>query len=257
MGDPADDGDGAGRDDWETHWTEYADTAEDNPAQAYRRALIARALAGMAPLRTVVDIGSGQGDLLADLHQQQPDLELLGLELSGSGIDVARAKVPTARFEQVDLLAGAPDTDLDGWADAGICSEVLEHVDEPEILLRNGATTIAPGGRVLITVPGGPRTAFDRHIGHRRHYDTRSLRDVIRRAGLEPELVAGHGLPFFNLYKLVVLARGERLIADVAASEPPSRLATAVMAGFRAVLRPGLCSSRHGWQLLAVARKAA
>jgi len=132
---------------------------------------------------------------------------------------------------------------------------VLEHVDRPDVLLRNGATTVAPGGRVLITVPGGPRTAFDRHIGHRRHYDRRALTEVIVAAGLEPELVAGSGLPFFNLYKLVVLARGERLIADVAASQPPSRLASAVMHVFRTVLRPGLCSSRHGWQLRAVARR--
>ena len=49
-----------GGDDWETHWTEYADTAEDNPAQAYRRALVARGLAGMGRLSRVVDIGSGR-----------------------------------------------------------------------------------------------------------------------------------------------------------------------------------------------------
>ena len=35
--------------------------------------------------------------------------------------------------------------------------------------------TSPPGCRVVITVPGGPRSAFDKHIGHRRHFDRASI----------------------------------------------------------------------------------
>ncbi len=60
---------GPAADDWEAHWSEYADTASDNPAQEYRRQLILELAdrAGGPPARSL-DIGSGQGDLLAALR---------------------------------------------------------------------------------------------------------------------------------------------------------------------------------------------
>ena len=70
-----------------------------------------------------------------------------------------------------DLLRDpAPDAEWAGWATHAVCSEVLEHVDEPVVLLRNARSWLAPGCRLVVTVPGGPMSAFDRHIGHRRHF---------------------------------------------------------------------------------------
>ena len=73
----------------------------------------------------------------------------------------------------------------------------------------------------MVTVPGGPRTAFDRHIGHRRHYTTDALRAVLDAAGLEVELVQGAGLPFFNLYKLLVMMRGDAVARTCPRWNPP------------------------------------
>ncbi len=91
------------------------------------------------------------------------------------------AKVPDARFVQLDLTTEATRRtgDCADWADLAVCSEVLEHVDDPARLLRSAMQYVAPGGTVVVTVPGGPRTAFDRHIGHRRHYTTDALRAVL------------------------------------------------------------------------------
>jgi 2-polyprenyl-3-methyl-5-hydroxy-6-metoxy-1,4-benzoquinol methylase len=36
-----------------------------------------------------------------------------------------------------------------------VCSEVLEHVDRPRELLANAAAYLAPGCRLVVTVPGG------------------------------------------------------------------------------------------------------
>jgi SAM-dependent methyltransferase len=243
-------------DDWESHWAEYADVASKNPAQTYRRLVIIDAIRGIGRPQRLLDIGSGQGDLLADLQAEWPAAELLGVELSAEGIRWASAKVAAARFVQLDLVGDAPrPTDLEGWADLATCSEVLEHVEQPERLLASGAWFVRPGGYVVITVPGGPRTAFDRHIGHRRHFTAASLRQVIDRAGLEPVQVRGTGFPFFDLYKLVVLARGEKVIDDGSSTAEPSRLAEAVLEAFSLVLRPTFTTSRFGWQLVAVARR--
>src|SRR5262245_50642842 len=211
----------------------------------------------LTPAR-VVDIGSGQGDLLVALAAELPEAELAGLELSAEGARRGSERVARASVHQHDLLGGEPvPRDLTGWADVAVCSEVLEHVDEPERFLRVAADLLAPGGVLVVTVPGGPRTAFDRHIGHRRHYRKASLEQLLRDSGYEVRRVAGAGFPFFNLYKLVVLALGERLVRQADAEAEPSRGGTWAMKAFGLVLRPGPNSRRFGWQMVAVAQAPA
>ena len=244
-------------DNWEQHWTSFADITSDNPAQAFRRELIIQRILRCGSPRHLLDIGSGQGDLLASLDQGLPaSVELAGLELSTEGIRRSAEKVPRARYFQIDLIrAGAAPRSLDGWADVAVCSEVLEHVDEPARLLRAASTAMQPRALLIVTVPGGPRSAFDRYIGHRRHFTPHTLKDVLVDAGFDVEHVTGTGFPFFNLYKLVVLARGNALVRDAAVDTPTSRLATMAMRLFGRVLRPQMNASRFGWQLVAVARR--
>jgi SAM-dependent methyltransferase len=241
---------------WDAHWSEYADSAEQNPAQAYRRRLIRRFLGvGDRPAR-IVDIGSGQGDLARELRDDSPMSEILGVEVSQAGIDISRLKAPNATFIRRDLLKpGDPETALSGWGTHGVCSEVLEHVDRPDLLLRHALAYLAPGARIVVTVPGGPRSAFDVHIGHRRHYRREDLRILLQGEGLVVDSVAAAGFPFFNLYKLLVVLRGRRVIADVRASETGdgSRVASVLMRVFGALFRFNLISSPLGWQIVAVA----
>ena len=243
-------------DDWESHWAEYADSASDNPAQAYRRQLISAFVERRGVPKRLLDIGSGQGDLLASLRDRWPEAELAGLELSAEGIRRATEKAPSARFFQVDLLTATDvPPEIAGWADVAVCSEVLEHVDDPVRLLSTAIRCVAPGGLVIVTVPGGPRTAFDRFIGHRRHFRPAALRSVLERAGLEVTQVTGTGFPFFNLYKLVVLLRGKALVRDVSSTADPSQAAQVAMRCFAFLLAPRLNSSRFGWQLAAETRQ--
>jgi len=241
-------------DDWDGLWADYGESAEANPAQEYRRRLITTRLAP-APGARIVDIGSGQGDLAVVLAAMFPAVEIVGLELGASGIAQARLKLPSARFVQTNLLERQDPGDLEGWATHATCSEVLEHVEHPELLLANAALYLAPGSRLVVTVPAGPRTAFDRHIGHRRHFTPSSLRAVLDSAGFVTERVEAAGFPFFDLYRLVVLVRGRRLIEDVRTGNERSRLASSLLATFRALFRLNLSSTPFGWQLVAVAHR--
>src|SRR5437667_10254378 len=92
-------------DDWDRHWDDYASSAERNPAQRFRRKLILSLLgdASQPPAR-VLDIGSGQGDFAAELVASYPTAEVLGLELSASGVEAAARKVPRAACVQCSLL---------------------------------------------------------------------------------------------------------------------------------------------------------
>jgi ubiquinone/menaquinone biosynthesis C-methylase UbiE len=245
------------QDDWDKHWDEYADAAASNPAQRFRRKLILNLLQLGNARSRVLDIGCGQGDLIADLHRAHPNAELCGTDYSQWGIDIAAKKVPSARFFARDLMqGGGPHGDLAGWATHAVCSEVLEHVDEPETLLRNAAAYLAPGCRVVVTVPGGPMSAFDHHIGHRRHFSPDYLREVLTKAGYEVQKATGAGFPQFNLYRLLVIQRGKRLATEVSSSNKglSATAARAAMAGFRGIFALGTFQTRWGWQTVAVAR---
>jgi 2-polyprenyl-3-methyl-5-hydroxy-6-metoxy-1,4-benzoquinol methylase len=246
------------RDDWEGHWRDYTEAAEHNPAQRYRRQVVCKLLEryGCSGEACILDIGSGQGDLAADLRREFPRSEIAGLELSDTGVQVASDKVPGARFFQRDLLEAAGDLGpLRGWAQYAICSEVLEHLDDPGLLLANASQYLAPGCILVVTVPGGPKSEFDLHIGHRRHYAAAVLRSLLEASGFGVELATTAGFPFFNLYRLVVIMRGRRLIADVdcRSSGWASWVARAVMALFRPLFALNVTGTGLGWQTVAVA----
>jgi SAM-dependent methyltransferase len=244
-------------DDWDKHWDEYADTAKSNPAQRFRRRLILELLQLGEGLSRVLDIGCGQGDLIADLHTAYPEAELCGVDYSEWGNEIAAKKVPSARFFTRDLMKDdVPPEGLARWATHAVCSEVLEHVDDPETLIRNAAAYLAPGCRLVVTVPGGPMSAFDRHIGHRRHFSPDYLGTVLTRAGFELEKATGAGFPQFNLYRLLIIQRGKRLVRDVSSANTgvSSNAARAAMAAFRGFFALGTIQSRRGWQTVAVAR---
>lgn len=247
------------RDDWERHWKEYNQTAEANPAQNYRREMIVRLLGlqDSGAGARMLDIGSGQGDMASSILARFPSAQMLGLELSHAGVEISRRKVPKARFVQRNLLeAFEPPDDFRGWATHAICSEVIEHVDDPVRLLANARPFMSPGGRLVLTAPGGPMSAFDRHIGHRKHWTPSEIDAVLRQAGYRPERVTGVGFPFFNLYRCAVILRGKKLIEDVN-TEPTGSASLgsrAAMAVFHRLIRPALNSSRRGWQMVAAAR---
>lgn len=246
-------------DNWDEHWDRYAAAASQNPAQQMRHALIVRLLRANARTGArILDIGSGQGDLLVKLHTALPGAELLGFELSASGVEISRKKVPAGKFFVADLFQPPAEiAAFAGWATEAVCSEVLEHVDSPVDFLKASRPYLAAGARLVVTVPGGPMSAFDRHIGHRQHFTRASISRVLASAGFAVERVYLSGFPFFNLYRGVVIARGESLAEDVNSGQRgfSAWLAGAVMAVFRGLFKLNLMSSPFGWQVVAVARK--
>ncbi len=248
----------ADQDDWDAHWEHFAAANELNPAQEYRRALVLELLECSEKPDRLLDIGSGSGELLRSADSRWPHAQLLGLELSESAVARARTKLRSARFVQADLLSGAaPEPGEGSWATHAACSEVLEHVGDPVRLLRNARKWLAPGCLVVVTVPGGPMSAFDRHIGHRRHFSGHDLEDVLGEAGLEVLGVSSAGFPFFNLYRALVVFRGEQLIREAKAGDggAPNRLLQAGSVVFKALFRLNRPNSRFGWQIVGLARE--
>jgi SAM-dependent methyltransferase len=234
-----------------------------NPATAYRCRLILKTLGHVTSDAVILEIGCGQGEFTLMLAETFPQAHVRGIDISAEGIEravrSAHSRRVSADFAQRDLLQNEKlSDDQRGVATLAVCSEVLEHVDQPEVLLRNAADYLASGCRLVVTVPGGPRSAFDRHIGHRRHFTARRLRLLLEQSGFEDVTVRRAGFPFFDLYRLVVIARGKRLIADVeeSQSELGKGSSGTALRLFDRLFRYNLESSLFGWQLLAVARRS-
>jgi SAM-dependent methyltransferase len=247
-------------DNWNVHWEHFADAASENPAQIYRHRVVLNLLKETreGPMR-LLDLGSGQGVFLAKAVTELPAAELAGFELSQVGAEITRRKAPRARVVAANLFTPPPELGaFEHWATRAVCLEVLEHVDDPTAFLTAAAKYLAPGAKIFITVPGGPMSAFDRHIGHRQHFNRSSIAKVLEGAGYEVDRVCLAGFPFFNLYRLVVIARGRRLAEDVNASNQGamSSLARLIMGVFRALFVANIFDSPFGWQVVAVGRKS-
>ncbi|MDB5686417.1 MAG: class SAM-dependent methyltransferase, partial [Rhizorhabdus sp.] len=94
----------------------------------------------------------------------------------------------------------------DGHYDLIVLLDVLEHIPEDVPALDALRTKLAPGGRILVTVPATPWlwSAHDVAHHHFRRYTTGTLTKAFREAGLKP-IHQSH----FNslLFPLIVLVR--------------------------------------------------
>jgi trans-aconitate methyltransferase len=242
-------------DDWDQHWLDFSAVSESAPATKYRSHLAFQLLDVDAsdPTVRMLEIGSGTGKFAEDFCARYPQSKFLGIELSRMGVEMSVRRVPSAQFIKRDLrLPSEPGQVFDFQATHALCSEVLEHVDEPDVLLRNAMAYMGPNCRLVVTVPGGRRNKFDEYIGHRRHYAPEELKKLLEKAGFQVERVYGAGFPFFNLYRLLTTLRGERLIQEVSGS--PSSIVRIGTLVFDVLFRFNLLH-KWGWQTLAVAHR--
>jgi SAM-dependent methyltransferase len=93
-------------------------------------------------------------------------------------------------------LSAAPLPGLPGIEDGAYhliaLLDVLEHVDEDRASLASIAAKLAPGGRIVLTVPAYQWmwSAHDEIHHHKRRYSKRGLRSVIEQAGLKADLLS-------------------------------------------------------------------
>lgn len=112
----------------------------------YRR--VASEVAALAPHgATVLDVGTGPGELPGRLAARRPDLAITGLDISPEMLEIARRAHPEIGFEAADVAAlPRPDDSADV-----IVSTLSAHEwPEPERAAAELARVLRPGGRLLI-----------------------------------------------------------------------------------------------------------
>jgi len=106
--------------------------------------------AGRAPVRRLVDLGSGTGRMLTLLGPNAD--QALGLDLSQQMLNIARRNVAAAGLANVELRHGDIfDTRLpEGSADLVVVHQVLHYLGDPAAAVKEAARVVAPGGKLII-----------------------------------------------------------------------------------------------------------
>ena len=160
-----------------------------------------------------MDFGCGTGFLLLKISKVFPDSNLIGVDKSEVGIKLAGERGVNAKYYVCDLLDNKLTFDNSFESDVGICCEVIEHISDPEIFLRNCCKFIKKGGCLIVSVPGGSRCVYDKHIGHLRHYTIKTLNELMNTV-CDDVNINGMMFPFYNIYRFLRALRGEKLIVD-------------------------------------------
>ncbi|AKM79307.1 TPA: hypothetical protein DEQ95_02660 [Candidatus Beckwithbacteria bacterium] len=144
--------------------------------------------------RTVLDIGSGTGAI--SLYLAKKGFNVVGIEISKKAVDISEKSARSfnlrnkTRFIRGDFNRGLK---VNKKFDLVICSEILEHLKNEEVILFKIHKLIKKGGKIIITVPSynaplyriGYAKDFDRRVGHLRRYTERSLKELTTRCGFK------------------------------------------------------------------------
>jgi SAM-dependent methyltransferase len=169
-------------------------------------------------LRRFLDLQAGS--IWRDLQDILPGVtgDLLDI---GCGAQVYRALIPPhVNYQGVDTADAksrfgyaVPDTHYfsgDDWGvadasfDTALCTEVLEHIENPAAFLSRAARCLRPGGLLVLTVPFAARWHFIPYDYWR--YTPASLKILLAAAGFEDVFVAGRGNPLtVACYKVITL----------------------------------------------------
>ena len=123
----------------------------------------------------VLDVGCSEGILEVLLARRGVDVT--GVEVNPDALNFARellSKEPDEVRSHASLVHGdfIEKHPVTGLFDTAILGEILEHLDDPAILLERSLEHLRPGGRVVITTPFGL-------LPHEDHHQTFCLTDVI------------------------------------------------------------------------------
>ncbi|HVT71788.1 MAG TPA: class I SAM-dependent methyltransferase [Lacunisphaera sp.] len=218
---------------------EYHKMAGVEDAMWYYRALhrhvLGRLAAGAPAALRVLDAGCGTGGLLRRMLGEHPGWRATGLDFSPVACELARARTAAEIVTGSVLALPFADAAFDAIASC----DVLCQVDAPEQALREFHRCLAPGGRLVLTMPAYAwmYSYHDREVGNLRRYARGEVLGLLRAAGFrEASGTYWNTLPF----PLAVLRRKllppPKSASDVFVFSPP------VEAAFRALM-----AVEHAW----------
>jgi hypothetical protein len=220
------------------------------PGPRHRRRLLLR-LIGKLQFADCLDAGCAQPYLLAEIVRRF-GVAGYGCDISDKVMALNKQRLPECEFVAFDLSRetwpGGRQFDL------VICSEVIEHIAQWELAVRNlvGMTRCY----LVITVPGGKLRRVERRLGHHRHFQGPELVAALQSLGCEVITVQRWGYPFYDLFKtLINVLAPDRVMDSFAQARHPYSLVQKLTAHGLWALFYLNDLFRGGDQLIVLARK--
>lgn len=171
----------------------------------------------LRPSVRVLDVGCGNGATAGYFLERGCDVT--GIDLSESGIAVARQAYPKARFEVLAADANLLQALACPPFDIVVSTEVVEHLYDPRSYVAGCYKALRPGGRFVCSTPyhGYLKNLgiaicgrWDRHAsplwdgGHIKLFSRRTLSHLLRESGFVNLQFRGAGrLPFLWMTMLI------------------------------------------------------
>lgn len=172
-----------------------------SPIYRLRQWLILKLLPEKEDSLRFLDVGCGTGDYARVLLERGHRVD--AIDICEPAVREAVKRIPERLRSRFHAQVG--DFSLLGKQaryDGIICSEVLEHVQEDEALLRQLHALLSPQGRLIVSVPADPFLWSDDDVfsGHARRYTREEVVAKLTRAGFTIENFWSYGFPILRIY---------------------------------------------------------
>lgn len=214
--------------------------------------------------RTLLDAGGGEGAFSYWVARKFPEWKIVVADNEQDTLERGLRIKDRLRLTNVEVrLSDLRDAVEEKSYDVVLCTDVLEHIAEDGLVLKNLGTALKPGGVVIVTSPSVPQPRHlplvrwrERRIGFhpsdyghvRDGYSNTELARLLEHAGLEVESVRHTFGPFGTLMFDLFFATGD--------NEPHPLVYAALFPLYMALARLDLAlPARHGAAVLGVGRK--
>lgn len=195
-------------------WRVYSSYYYQFPVYQYAKKLIQE-----KGIKKVIDVGCGVASKLALIHDSFPEVDFVGIDQKDA-IDYCKENYGFGSW-YVDNIEN-PDESLDDIkADLVICSDVIEHLVNPDFLLSYLKKKVTAGGYILLSTPerdilGGKSCTKCPNKFHVREWNYNELENYLLCNGL---CIVDHFLQYpirLGINRIFLREVGKRLIAGKA-----------------------------------------
>lgn len=110
---------------------------------------------------SILDVGSGSGELLTHIHATFPFMHKVGVDHSNVAIRLGQQDNPG--FEMHCASAYALPFE-DNWFQSAVCMETLEHLEDPQYAVAELVRVTVPNGNLVLSVPFMDANPSDEHL---------------------------------------------------------------------------------------------
>ena len=148
----------------------------------HRNRCIAYQVEKHCPGETFLDVGGGNGPV--SIHLQNLGIDSILIEPDSTGCQNALSrgveKIVQGMIGEITFRENCPSFAVGMF-------DVIEHIEEDEMIMREVSNLLGKGGVLIATVPASSFlwSEADVHAGHYRRYTNKSISDLLQNSGFE------------------------------------------------------------------------